>query len=58
MAQSDGPSATADIARIMGRGANYAAAYRKRLLDAYVIRETARGEVDFAVPFLREYLRR
>ena len=37
---------------------NYAATYRKRLLDAFVIRETERGEVDFAVPFLREYLRR
>lgn len=29
---------------------------RKRLLDAYVIRQTGCGEVDFAVPLLREYL--
>lgn len=58
MAEVDGPSATADVARRMGRTDNYAATYRKRLLDAYVIRETERGEVDFAVPFLREYLRR
>ena len=42
----------------MGKTPNYAATYRKRLLDAFVIRETERGEVDFAVPFLREYLRR
>lgn len=41
-----------------GKTPNYAATYRKRLLDAFVIRETERGEVDFAVPFLREYLRR
>ena len=58
MAQSDGPSSTADIARRMGQSVNYASTYRRRLLDAYVIRETERGEVDFAVPFLREYLRR
>ncbi|MBT1178412.1 ATP-binding protein [Bifidobacterium vespertilionis] len=58
MAASDGPSSTSDIARRMGKTNNYAATYRKRLLDAYAIRETERGEVDFAVPFLREYLRR
>lgn len=58
MAQFDGPSSTNDIAEIMGKPANYCATYRKRLSDAYVIRETERGEVDFAVPFLREYLRR
>ena len=57
MAVSDGPSGTSEVARRMGRSAKYAATYRKRLLDAYVIRQTDRGEVDFAVPFLREYLR-
>lgn len=34
----------------------YAATYRKRLLDAYVIREAKRGEINFAVPFLRKHL--
>lgn len=58
MSQVDGPSSTAEVAARMKRSPNYAATYRKRLLDAYVIRETERGEVDFAVPFLREYLRR
>ena len=58
MAQFDGPSSTTDVAERMGKTANYAANYRKRLLEAYVIRETERGEVDFAAPFLREYLRR
>ena len=57
MAVSDGPSGTSEVAKRMGRSAKYAATYRKRLLDAYVIRQTDRGEVDFAVPFLREYLR-
>ena len=58
MSQDNGPSSTAEVAERMGKTPNYAATYRKRLLDACVIRETARGEVDFAVPFLREYLRR
>lgn len=57
MAVSDGPSGTSEVAKRMGRSAKYAATYRKRLLDAYVIRQIDRGEVDFAVPFLREYLR-
>ena len=47
-----------NVAQCMGKTPNYAATYRKRLLDAFVIRETERGEVDFAAPFLREYLRR
>lgn len=58
MAMADGPSSTAVVAERMGKTSNYAATYRKRLLDAYVIRETERGKVDFVVPFLREYLRR
>lgn len=58
MARFDGPAATNEVAELMGKSANYAATYRKRLIDAYIIRETERGEVDFAVPFLREYLRR
>ena len=58
MAASDGPAPTVNVAQRMGKTPNYAATYRKRLLDAFVIRETERGEVDFAVPFLREYLRR
>ncbi|MBT1170733.1 ATP-binding protein [Bifidobacterium sp. SO4] len=58
MAQFEGPVSTAEVAARMGKTPNYASTYRKRLLDAYVIRETERGEVDFAVPFLREYLRR
>ncbi len=35
----------------------YAGVYRRRLLDAGVIVEAARGLLDFAVPHLREYLR-
>ena len=36
---------------------DYANIYRQRLLDEHVITAPARGKVDFAIPFLREYLR-
>lgn len=57
MAQDDGPSSTSTIAQRMGRDANYANIYRMRLLDAQVIKEAGHGYVDFAIPYLREYLR-
>ena len=36
---------------------NYASQYRLRLLAAELIQSTRRGYVDFALPYLREYLR-
>ncbi|NMM93373.1 ATP-binding protein [Bifidobacterium oedipodis] len=57
MAQDDGPSSTSAIAQRMGRDTNYANIYRMRLLDAQVIKEAGHGYVDFAIPYLREYLR-
>lgn len=57
MAQDDGPSSTSTIAERMGKGAGYAGTYRTRLLEAQVIEERGYGKVDFAIPYLREYLR-
>ncbi|PJM74588.1 AAA family ATPase [Bifidobacterium simiarum] len=57
MAQDDGPSSTSDIANRMGENMNYANGYRQRLLDEHVITSSSWGKVDFAIPFLREYLR-
>lgn len=57
MSVDDGPSSTADIARRMGETMDYANIYRQRLLDEHVISSPARGTADFAIPFLREYLR-
>ncbi|WP_319651285.1 MULTISPECIES: AAA family ATPase [unclassified Corynebacterium] len=57
MAQDSGPSKTSDIAERMGVSASYAGNYRRRLLDAEMIAETSRGEVDFSLPYLCEYLR-
>lgn len=57
MAQDDGPSSTSAIAARMGKSAGYAGTYRTRLLEAQVIEERGYGKVDFAIPYLREYLR-
>lgn len=57
MALDDGPSRTGEIARRLGRTAQYAGVYRRRLVDAGVIAEAGRGRVDFVLPALRDYLR-
>jgi len=36
---------------------NYASQYRLRLIAAELIEPVRRGYVDFALPYLREYLR-
>ncbi|WP_227659015.1 MULTISPECIES: ATP-binding protein [unclassified Corynebacterium] len=55
MARDDGPSTTAEIAQRLGKGDSYAWNYRRRLLDAEMIVESGPGEVDFALPYLREH---
>jgi DNA-binding Lrp family transcriptional regulator len=57
MAQDQGPSSTGQIAKRLGVSAHYASVYRGRLIDAGVIEATRYGYVDFAIPYLREYLR-
>lgn len=57
MSQSDGPSKTAEVAEKMKRSASYVGNYRRRLIDAEMIVEVRRGVVDFALPYLRDYLR-
>ena len=57
MARDESPSQMADIQRRMGVDVNYASQYRLRLISAELIHSTRRGYVDFALPFLREYLR-
>lgn len=59
MAKDDRPSTMADIIDRLGPKVTgqYANVYRNRLLDAGVIRQAGRGRVDFALPYLREYLR-
>lgn len=57
MARDDGPSRMADIAARLGADVNYVSQYRLRLIAAELIDSKRRGFVDFALPYLREYLR-
>lgn len=57
MSHDDGPSKMGEIARRLGVDVNYASQYRLRLIAAELIHPTRRGYVDFALPYLREYLR-
>lgn len=57
MAVDDGPSRIADVIRRLGVDSQYANVYRTRLIEAEVIDSTGHGRIDFALPYLREYLR-
>ena len=57
MAKDDGPSKMADIQQRLGVSESYASQYRLRLIAAELIESKKRGFVDFALPYLREYLR-
>lgn len=57
MAHDDGPSRMADIQHRLDVDVNYASQYRLRLIAAELIESTRHGYVDFALPYLREYLR-
>ena len=46
-----------DIQERLGVDVNYASQYRLRLIAAELIESSSRGYVDFALPYLREYLR-
>ena len=49
-------SKTVDIASRIGMSTGNVSTYKKRLLEQGVIEEARRGEVKFALPYLREYL--
>lgn len=57
MSTDDGPSRMLDIAARLGVDSQYAGTYRKRLIDAEMIRPTSHGYVDYELPYMREYLR-
>lgn len=57
MAEDDGPSKVADIARRLGKSSQYANTYRGRLMAAGVIESPSRGRVDLSIPYLRDTLR-
>jgi hypothetical protein len=57
MSRDDGASRIADVVERLGITRSYASVYRRRLIDAELIESAGRGRVDFALPYLREYLR-
>lgn len=57
MAEDDGPSRMKDIQLRLAIDANYASQYRLRLIASELIQATSHGYVDFALPYLRDYLR-
>ena len=58
MAEDDGVSRPSDIAERLGKGTDYARVYRNRLRKAGMVIASARGEVDFAQTFARDWVRR
>lgn len=56
MLNDEGPSRVADIAQRMGATGNYAAQYRRRLIERGVIGTRGRGKVAFELPGMRDYL--
>ncbi len=57
MAIDDGPSRTGMIARRLEVTDAWASQYRRRLIDAELIHPVRRGEFEFELPYLRDYLR-
>jgi len=56
MASGETPVSSTEIAQRMGVSISYASQYRRRLIAAGVIEPYAHGQVDFAVPYLKDYL--
>lgn len=58
MSRDDGPSKIGDIVeRVKPGDSQYINTYRRRLIDADMIRPARYGYVDFTMPYMREYLR-
>jgi predicted transcriptional regulator len=57
MANDDGPSLLTDVAERMGVDRGYVNRYRRRLIAADIIQPAGRGKLDFAIPYIRDYLR-
>jgi hypothetical protein len=56
MASGTTPAPISTLAERMGVSGSYANQYRRRLIEAGVIESAAYGQVDFAIPYLKEYL--
>jgi hypothetical protein len=56
MSADHGPSQMRDIQARLGVDKNYASQYRLRLLALELVEPAGRGRLDFALPYLRDYL--
>jgi len=58
MSPDNGPSRMANILRRMGGAApQYGNTYKNRLIEAGMIESVGHGKIDFALPYLRDFLR-
>lgn len=57
MAVDEGPSKVSDVQMRLDVSAGYVQSYRARLIEAGVVASERRGELEFVVPYLGEYLR-
>ena len=57
MSADQGPSQMRDIQERLGVGKNYASQYRLRLIALELVEPAGHGRLDFALPYLRDYLR-
>lgn len=56
MTQDEDGSIIADIGKRLGVDSSYTQRYKTRLIQAGIIEQKKRGFVQFAVPYLKEYL--
>ena len=57
MAEDDGPSKSSDLCERLGKTNSYIQPYRARMIEAGIIESPRKGILEFAVPYLSEYLR-
>jgi hypothetical protein len=58
MSQIGVPCEISSVQSLLGVSSGYVQTYKKRLVDAGIIQSPKRGMLDFAVPYLNEYLHR
>lgn len=58
MARFDGPVKVADLAEELGKSKGSVNKHRAALIAKGIAKPVAYGEIDFAIPYLREYLKR
>lgn len=51
-----GPISTGAVAELMGAASTAVSSYRRRLIDAALIESPGYGLVEFAIPYMREYI--